>query len=165
MTTAEYKPDSGRPASDGARRRILYVEDDVDIFRVTHHKLRSKYDLVAAVNDAEACRALTDPGEGFHAVLMDIDLRGSALDGLQLIKLMRGTLPASEMPAYARGVPVSQTPVIILSASADSYREQDLIDLGADRALCKPVDFVDLTLTLAQLNLRQARRSFRPPAM
>lgn len=163
MTTAEYKSDSNRPASDGPRRRILYVEDDFDIWRVAQLKLKSKYDLVHAPTDRDACQQLTDQRDGFHAVLMDIDLRGSTLDGLQLLKLMRGVLDPRDMPDYARSVPVTQTPVIVLSASVGAYKEQDLVDLGASRALSKPIDFVDLTLTLTQLNLQQARRSFRPP--
>jgi CheY-like chemotaxis protein len=157
-------PDSGRPTSDGPRRRILYVEDDVDIWKVTKYKLRAKYDLVHAATDREACALLANEGETFHAVLMDIELRGSALNGLQLVHLLRGNLASDETPEYARGVNASQVPVIMLSAYVGAYKEEELIATGANRALSKPVDFVDLTMTLTEVNLRQAR-SIRPPAV
>lgn len=164
MTASSRMPDSGRPTSDGPRRRILYVEDDVDIWQVTKYKLRAKYDLVHAATDREACQLLTDQGETFHAVLMDIELKGSALNGLQLVKLLRGQLPENEQPEYARSVAASQVPVIMLSAYVGAYKEEELLAVGANRALSKPVDFVDLTMTLTELNLKQARRSIRPPA-
>lgn len=165
MTTRSSRmPDSGRPTSDGPRRRILYVEDDIDIWNVTRYKLRAKYDLVHAASDKEACRLLSEEGETFHAVLMDIELKGSALNGLQLVQILRGTLPADERPAYAQQMPVSHVPVIMLSAYVGAYKEAELLALGADRALSKPVDFVDLTMALTELNLKQARGATRPSA-
>lgn len=164
MTTHSRIPDSGRPTSDGPRRRLLYVEDDIDIWQVTKYKLRAKYDLVHASTDREACRLLTEQADSFHAVLMDIELKGSVLNGLQLVRLLRGQLPVDELPEYARGVNASDVPVIMLSAYVGAYKEEELLAVGANRALSKPVDFVDLTMTLTELNLKQARRSIRPPA-
>lgn len=164
MTTPGRISDPAGPNEDRSRRRILYVEDDVDIWQITKHKLRAKYDLVHAATDQEACRLLTDANETFHAVLMDIELKGSLLNGLQLVKLLRGNLPVEGLPEYARGVQSSQVPVIVLSAYVGAYKQEDLIALGANRALAKPVDFVDLTMTLTEVNLRQARSSMRPPA-
>jgi CheY-like chemotaxis protein len=164
MTTPGRISDPTGPNEDRSRRRILYVEDDADIWQITKHKLRAKYDLVHAATDQEACRLLSDPNEVFQAVLMDIELKGSLLNGLQLVKLLRGNLPLEGLPEYARGVSASQVPVIVLSAYVGAYKQEDLIALGANRALAKPVDFVDLTMTLTEVNLRQARSSMRPPA-
>lgn len=164
MTARQRTPDSGRPIADGPRRRILYVEDDADIWQVTKYKLRAKYDLVHAANDREACRLLTEQGDTFHAVLMDIELKGSALNGVQLVRVLRGSTPAEQLPEYARSITPSHVPVIMLSAYVGAYKEDDLLAAGADRALEKPVDFVELTMTLTQLNLKQVRRSIRPPA-
>lgn len=163
MTIRSRTPDSGRPSSESPRRRILYVEDDIDIWQVTKYKLRAKYDLVHAATDKEACKLLTDEGDTFHAVLMDIELKGSVLNGLQLVQLLRGSLADDKTPEYARGVTSSQVPVIMLSAYVGAYKEEELIAAGANRALSKPVDFVDLTMTLTDVNLKQAR-SIRPPA-
>jgi CheY-like chemotaxis protein len=86
---------------------------------------------------------------------MDIQLKGSQLDGIQLTKLCRGTLPAELMPAYARGVPVIKTPILFVTAFAELYSEAELLAAGGDRVITKPVEFGQITIALTQLHLER----------
>src|SRR5690349_17818615 len=93
---------SMRPAV--RREVLLYVEDDDDNWRVAQLRLSDGYELIRARNSAEACKALEYRGSELSAILMDIELRGSDLDGVQLTQLVRGKIPRSKLPGYARGV-------------------------------------------------------------
>ncbi|HEY6560707.1 MAG TPA: response regulator [Polyangiaceae bacterium] len=134
--------------------RILYVEDNDDNWRVIQLRLSRSYSLVRAATDREACEILSQPGK-LYAILMDIELSGSQLNGISLTKLIRGTLPAASLPPYARRVPVSKVPVLFVTAYGNAYRHADLIAAGADDVLAKPVDFTRLNLALANLYIRR----------
>jgi len=144
---------------------ILYVEDDADTFRLTSLRLKDKYRLVHAANDREACAQLTVLGPQLYAVLMDVELQGSRLDGLQLVRLVRGQLPPAQVPDYARSVPkLANTPVIVMTAYVERYTEADAHALGATHFVKKPIDFTRLNLALAQANIHSvmARLTARP---
>lgn len=134
--------------------RILYVEDNDDNWRVIQLRLGRSYTLLRASTDREACELLSQPGK-LYAILMDIELAGSQLNGVSLTKLIRGTLPTATLPAYARSVPVSKVPVLFVTAYGNAYRHADLIAAGADDVLAKPVDFTQLNLALANLYIRR----------
>jgi CheY-like chemotaxis protein len=136
------------------RPPILYVEDDADTWRLTELRLRSRYELLWAQNDREACTVLREAGPRLHAVLMDIELQGSVLDGLKLVRLLRGTLPEAQQPEFARGVPTLEVPVLVLTAYTARYSEADALASGATHFLSKPIDFPRLTLALAQANIQ-----------
>lgn len=155
---AEAVPDN-RPV-------ILYVEDDADTFRLASLRLQQKYRLLQAASDREACAQLEVWGEKLYAVLMDIELQGSALDGLQLIRLLRGQMPASQVPPYARRVPKLSVPIIVLTASTGHHTEAEAKALGATHFATKPIDFTRLNLALAQVNILSvmARLTTKPAA-
>ena len=134
--------------------RILYVEDVDENFDVVQLRLGRAYSLTRAATDKEACAALKQP-DGFYAVLMDIELAGSRLNGIQLTRLIRGKLPAAERPDYAAAVPVSEVPVLIVSAYGTTYRTAELLAAGADDVLAKPVDFTRLSLALTAFHLKR----------
>jgi CheY-like chemotaxis protein len=135
-------------------RPVLYVEDNDDNWNVTELRLGRSYDLVRAKSDREACQILARPGK-LYAILMDIELGGSQLNGIQLTKLIRGTMPASELPEYARNVPLLQVPVLFVTAYGDAYPRADLLACGADDVLGKPVDFTKMNLALANLYINR----------
>jgi CheY-like chemotaxis protein len=144
-----------QPAREPANLpRILYVEDNDDNWRVIQLRLGRSYSLLRAATDREACELLSQPGK-LYAILMDIELAGSQLNGVSLTKLIRGTLPTATLPAYARNVPVSKVPVLFVTAYGNAYRHADLIAAGADDVLAKPVDFTKLNLALANLYIRR----------
>lgn len=132
---------------------ILYVEDDADTFRLAALRLKDKYRLVNAATDREACEQLEALGESLYAVLMDVELQGSALDGLALVRLLRGQLPAAQTPAWARRVPKLSVPIIVMTAYTGRHSEADVKALGATHFVPKPIDFTRLNLALAQANI------------
>ncbi|HMI87211.1 MAG TPA: response regulator [Polyangiaceae bacterium] len=141
----------------GARKslpRVLYVEDNDDNWHVTQLRLGRSYELVRATNDRAACEVLSQPAK-LYAILMDVELGGSRLNGIQLTKLIRGTLPVEGLPEYARHVPLLEIPVLFVTAYGDAYPRADLLACGADDVLGKPVNFTRMNLALANLYIKR----------
>lgn len=142
---------------------VLYVEDDADTFRLAQLRLQPRYELMNAASDRAAAALLKQHGEALYAVLMDIELQGSALDGLMLVRALRGLLPPGS-PAYAREIPVlPYLPIIVMTAYTTRYSEAEVKAVGANHFLTKPIDFTRLNLALAQANIQSvmARLSAR----
>ena len=77
------------PSDPGARKLVLYVEDEESNRKVAQLRLGRTYDLLLATNDREACEILATQGSALYAVLMDIELKGSTLSGIQLTQLLQ----------------------------------------------------------------------------
>jgi len=136
------------------RPPLLYVEDNDDNWHVTELRLGRSYDLVRAKTDREACKILAEP-RNLYAILMDVELSGSRLNGIQLTQLIRGTLPDSGLPEYARKVPLLEVPVLFVTAYGNAYPRSDLLACGADDVLGKPVNFTQMNLALANLYINR----------
>ncbi len=149
----------GYAAGDRARAsgkrldELLYVEDDDDNFLVAELRLGESYRLVRAKDAEEACRAVRHGSAAIRAILMDVELRGSALNGIDLVRLFRGTLVRPKLPDYAVGLPTLSVPILFVTAHGAKHDEKTLLAAGADRLVTKPVDFGELTLALTQLHL------------
>ena len=120
---------------------ILYVEDEDENWTVAELRLRGRFNLVRAATDEQACQAVRDHGHALHAVLMDIQLKGSLLDGVKLCRLFRGALDDPELPAFARGCPTITAPIIFVTAYGQRYTEAELRGVGGHMLITKPVDF------------------------
>jgi CheY-like chemotaxis protein len=157
---------SERPAS--AKPLVLYVEDDADTFKLAQLRLQARYEVLNAATDRQACEALIQHGPDLYAVLMDIELQGSLLDGLALVKAVRGMTPRGTLPSWAQGVPVlPHLPIIVMTAYVTRYSEAEVKAIGATYFLSKPIDFMRLNLALAQANIqsvmaRLAAQTTRP---
>lgn len=139
--------------ASGEKPLVLYVEDDEDTFRLAQLRLQARYEVLHAPSDRRACELLADKGARLYAVLMDVELQGSALDGLALVKLLRGKLTTK--PAYAEPVPVlPHLPIIVMTAYTTRYSEAEVKAMGATHFLTKPIDFTRLNLALAQANIQ-----------
>lgn len=150
-----------RPTAHSVQRRLplLYVEDNDDNWEVVKLRMNRTYDVKRAANDREACSELMQTND-FYAVLMDIELSGSRLNGIQLTRLLRGTLPAAERPHYAEAVAVSTVPVLFVTAYGSAYAQKELLEAGGDGVLLKPVDFTKLSLALTNCHLNRATKHF-----
>ncbi len=135
---------------------VLYVEDDPVNFRVAEVILGKTYEVVHAPNDQIACSLLRMRGAEFAAILMDVQLIGSKLDGIELARLVRGTLRRETLPAYAERVPVlAKTPIIFLTAYGSLYPEAVLVNAGGNRVISKPVNAATLELALTTIVLER----------
>jgi CheY-like chemotaxis protein len=143
-------------ASQMAEWPVLYVEDEPSNWEVTELRLRKKYKLLWAKSDLEACGMVKQFSGQFLAVLMDVQLKGSVLDGMKLTRLFRGKLPADQVPSYAHDLPPVKCPVFFVTAYGNLYTPQDMTEAGGDGHVPKPVDFLKLTLTLAETSAKRA---------
>jgi CheY-like chemotaxis protein len=142
------------PARPKKLMPLLYVEDNDDNWHVTELRLSRSYDLVRAKTDREACAILAQ-ATNLYAILMDVELGGSRLNGIQLTKLIRGTLPRAELPEYAQKVPLLEVPVLFVTAYGNAYPRAELLACGADDVLSKPINFTQMNVALANLYINR----------
>jgi CheY-like chemotaxis protein len=133
------------------RAVLLYIEDDDENWDVAEYRLADTYDMVRARNAEEACAVLRERGSQLHAILMDIELRGSELNGIQLTELFRGKSLRAMLPRYAANLPTVTRPIIFVTAHGARYTDVELMLFGADSVIAKPVDFAALQLALSAL--------------
>lgn len=143
---------------------VLYVEDEEENRRVAKLRLENDYELLLASSSREACNLIRAKTKDIGAILMDIELQGSELDGIMLTRLVRGTLVLDDMPSYAQNFPVLEIPIIFVTAYGNRYKEEDLKEFGADGLIHKPVDFVQLTMALTQIRLEYNKKILSKPS-
>jgi CheY-like chemotaxis protein len=139
---------------------LLYVEDDDENWDVAEYRLGRAYNMVRAATSEQACVIVRERGAQLGAILMDIELRGSELNGIELTELFRGKRPKGPLPSYAEGLPPFTQPIIFITAHGARYSDVQLMLFGADKVILKPADFAALNQALSSLPLtRSSRRS------
>lgn len=133
---------------DSKRRAVLYVEDNPLNRKIMKIRLEREYRILLAANDREACDLMRAFGHEVSCILMDIELQGSQLNGLELACLFRGHPLEGVLPDYAHELPHSMVPLFFITAYGEKYPLASLFAVG-DRVLYKPVDFHQLTVELA----------------
>jgi CheY-like chemotaxis protein len=149
-------------ATELPRSRILYVEDEAENWNVTRVRLGERYQMERASTDTEALQVLRANRQGYDAILMDLQLKGSQLDGMQLTQLLRGKLAPAFVPRWAIDTPVIKTPIIFVTAYGLRYGQDAMRDAGADMVIEKPINFSKLTLAIANATINLAMSSLRP---
>lgn len=149
----------GRTRLSRSVSRILYVEDEDANWEVTQLSLRGKYDLVRARNSREACEQLTQGA--FDLILMDIQLAGSDLSGIELTEVLTGRRTVG-VPEYASGLRV-EMPIVFVTAYSSLYARGELLASGAQELITKPVDFTHLLMVISRLMVRGALAEKRDP--
>lgn len=150
MALSRFKATLAKKKGEGERQRILYVEDDDNVWSVTSFALREDYELERARNAAEAFAALRRTK--FDIVLCDIQLKGSDLDGIAITQVLRNRY-ADDTPYRAPQLNVD-SPVIFVTAFQDRYSKSQLLAAGGDDVIYKPVDFTRLSLAISRLMLK-----------
>ena len=130
--------------------QILYVEDNDDNWEIANLRLSDKFVLTRAKTDAEAFGLLRE--HGYDVILMDIQLQGSQLDGLEITRAIKGR-EVADQPSYADGVDCGDTPVIFVTAYTARYDRSELMAAGGDELIGKPVDFAQLTSAIVRLSM------------
>jgi DNA-binding response OmpR family regulator len=108
-----------------AGRKILIVEDDVDIRSLIDHRLRSAGYATAWAGDAIAALARARR-ESPDAIVLDLGLPGG--DGFVVMERLRSMAP------------VSHIPVVVLTARDPSTSRDRALAAGAAAFLEKPID-------------------------
>jgi CheY-like chemotaxis protein len=144
---------AGGPRDRSPRDLILYVEDDDENWDVAELHMGEAYTMLRAANSQEACQHVRERIADICVILMDIELRGSDLNGIELTELFRGKSLSRLLPEYARGLPLVTKPIIFVTAHGARYTDVELMLFGADKVIPKPVRFGPLSLALASLQL------------
>ena len=148
-----------QPAVSASRPLILYVEDNFENRHTAKINLERKYNLLFAVNDREACDMFIRYGDRLALILMDIELQDSALNGMELCRLVRGTLDRKKDIPYAQNVPLLKIPIIFVTAYANVYQKAQILLSGGNDIIDKPVDFVTLEMTMTKYHLSQRAKA------
>jgi len=143
-----------KQAGDG-RALVLYVDVDDQSHELAGQRLRHAYRLLRAGGDREACELLRTYGDDLVAVLLDVDLPGSVLDGILLTRILRGKVPSAALPPFARQMPQIDVPILLVTGEPGQYSETELRRYGGDGLLPKPVDIAHVTLALTDWHLRR----------
>ena len=122
--------------------KLLLVEDDEALGVATHAALEAAGMRVNWVRRGGDVRSLVTEQE-YDAVLLDLGLPD--IDGTEVLSQMRQSR--------------LRTPVIVLTARDDVSDMVDVLDLGADDYLVKPVDLTELRARLRAVNRRLATDS------
>ena len=153
MALREFKEPSPTEASADAPKpklNVLYVEDEDLNWEVAELHLRDKYKLTRAANSRDAFAFLAK--EKFNAILMDIQLAKSDLNGIEITRILRGKYD-QPIPDFARGI-VATCPIIFLTAYSARYNRDELVSYGGTDMLVKPVNFVSLASILSRAMLQ-----------
>jgi CheY-like chemotaxis protein len=140
---------------------VLYVEDDPANQTVAASKLKRKYDVIIASTSTIACHILESRGKDLAFILMDIELKESELNGVELALLIRGKLGKKVLPDCARRVPVLDVPILFVTAYGQKYDSELLMSCGS-QVIDKPVDFVELETCMTRIKLEQMRKRSAP---
>jgi len=140
--------------ADG-RALVLYVDVDDESVSATSDRLRRAYKVVAAQKDREACAAIREHHRHLVAVLLDVDMPGSILDGILLTRILRGRVPSMGVPPFARNLPELDVPIVLVTSRSESYADADMRRYGGDRLMQKPVEIHKLTLALTDWHLQR----------
>ncbi len=124
--------------------RILVVDDEPHLVRTLAINLRARdYEVETAGDGRSALQAVHDQLPDL--VILDLGLPD--IDGVDVLRRIREA---------------SQTPVIVLSARADSIDKVEALDLGADDYVTKPFA-VDELLARIRVALRRTQDESKPP--
>ena len=140
------------PASS-PKQSVLYVEDEDVNWEVTEFSLRTRFSLTRAKSSEEAFQMLKK--NSYDLILMDIQLMGSELNGIEITQVLRGLYDGNP-PSYTQGVTPGEARIIFVTAYSARYGKQELLEAGGDDLMTKPVDFTRLSLVMSRMVVREA---------
>lgn len=110
--------------------RLLIVEDDESTINIYKYALKKYFEITAAKTAEEFHTVLNH--EQYNMFIMDLSLKGSVNDGIELVQELR------TIDTYKR------TPIFVITGHALNFEEQKSIDAGATEFLRKPIDLKKL---------------------
>ena len=119
-----------------ARKKILYVEDDLSSQFLVDHILKNKYDLDVAAKGMDALRMAH--ATKYDLILMDIKL-GKGKTGIDVTHELR------QLPQY------KNVPILAVTAYAMPGDDDYFIDEGCTDYISKPIDFGEFKRKIAAL--------------
>ncbi len=129
--------------------RVLLVEDHIDIRRLFQQVIDARGHEVTACGDGESAWEAYGR-RAFELVLLDWELRGGGMDGLQLCRAIRSS------PGGDRCV------IVMITAHDSPDALRTALQAGVNDYLVKPlgVEFLKLRLAIAEQWVESVRRRF-----
>lgn len=121
-------------------KRILVVDDEVDVTELLSYHLRQRGFDVRAINDS---RLALETARQFRPDLVVLDVMMPDFSGLQVCHLMRADSTLKEVP------------IIFLSAKTEEGDRIDGFESGADDYVCKPFSPKELMLRVSAILKRR----------
>ena len=113
-------------------KKILIVDDEPDLVRVTTYRLKKMgYDVIVGIDGEQALSLI----QSERPDLVLLDLRLPEMDGLEVCKRVKADPELKDIP------------IILFTASTNSI-DENVRSVGADGYLIKPFDQKQLTAQL-----------------
>jgi two-component system, OmpR family, KDP operon response regulator KdpE len=126
--------------------RVLIVDDEPQILRALRINLTARqYEVVTAADGGAALRAASEA----HPDLVVLDLGLPDIDGVQVIRSLRGWTPV---------------PIVVLSGRSGSQDKVDALDAGADDYVTKPFSVDELLARIRAVTRRRIAPDGAPVA-
>jgi two-component system, OmpR family, KDP operon response regulator KdpE len=126
--------------------RVLIVDDEPQILRALRINLTARqYEVVTAADGGQALRVATEA----HPDLVVLDLGLPDIDGVQVIRSLRGWTPV---------------PIVVLSGRTGSADKVDALDAGADDYVTKPFSVDELLARIRAVTRRRMAPDAPPVA-
>jgi signal transduction histidine kinase/DNA-binding response OmpR family regulator/ligand-binding sensor domain-containing protein len=128
---------------DNQRKHLLIAEDNTDFQQFMQYLLADDYDLSIVSNGRQVMELL---GQGLQPDLIITDWMMPEMDGRQLIAELKKSASTAAIP------------IIMLTARVDASDARDVLQLGLNEYLTKPIDEVLLFKAIKELCTRSALR-------
>ena len=128
-------PPTGSSRSAGSKRRVLIVDDDLEIGHYISSELAHYYRFGLCPNGKEGLRELLT--NDYDVVISDVMM--PEMDGFTMLRMIKSNLNISDVP------------VIMLTSKADVGNRLEGLERGADAFLAKPFDMEELHVTIENL--------------
>lgn len=134
--------------------QVLYVEDSRVVAAATIRMMKKHgLGVLHAVSVEDALQMLDQPSEmPPDIILSDVYLKGE-LTGMDLLKILR----------QDREISKKQLPIVVMTGDSDPRNQKQLIQLGANDLVQKPIE-ERLLITKLLFQLRMARKGQMPAA-
>src|SRR5471032_785494 len=134
--------------TDKKPKKVLVVDDEMDVTKLLAYHLKAKGFLVEAVNDPNRSIGLA---RTFMPDLVILDVMMPDLNGIQICRMLR---------ADAK---LKQVPVIFLTAKAEEQDRIHGLEIGADDYICKPFSPKEVLLRVQSILRRSMERPVEGP--
>lgn len=129
-----------------SQRKILAVDDEHHILELIEYNLRkNNLDVIKADSGERAIEILDVEQRPVDLVLLDVMLSG--IDGLEVLKFIRGNDKLKDIP------------VIMLTAKSDEFSKVIGLELGADDYLAKPFGVHELVARIKAVLRRTTKQA------
>ena len=135
VKTVEQHTATAGVKSQGTKRRVLIVDDDMEIGHYISTELAHYYKFGIAMNGKEGLKELLT--NDYDVVVSDVMM--PEMDGFTMLRMIKTNMN------------ISHIPVIMLTSKADVANRLEGLERGADAFLAKPFDMEELHMNIENL--------------